>query len=84
MKFELFKKRCTKCFFMQNNSCILNKSVNLPCDMKIRKIQGVDGIEFYLNYINSRKQSRRAIYISVASLIIASAALFVNAIKAKL
>lgn len=65
-------KKCNKCFFLQENSCILYRNIYLPCHMRVRKIKKVDDIKFYINMVNSRKISIRALYLSMAALLVSS------------
>lgn len=80
--FDFLKKKCHTCYFFQNSACILHKKRCLPCDMKVKKINGIAaGAEFYINYMNSRKISIRSLWISSISLIISFLALIVNYMK---
>lgn len=81
MRIDLFSKGCRKCFFFQEGNCILDKNVNFPCDMKVRKIQGISSVEFYLNYVTTKHLSSRAFYFSLLSVVISCLALIVNATK---
>lgn len=78
MKINLFSKRCNKCFFFQEVNCILGKSVNFPCNMKVHKIQRICNVEFYLNYVTAKHLSARAFYFSLLSVAISLVALIVK------
>ena len=78
---NFFSKSCQKCFFYQDNSCVLSKSLYLPCDMKVQKIRGVTNIEFYVNYVTAKHLSRRAFYFSLLALVVSFLALIVNVMK---
>lgn len=67
---NILSYNCKKCFFYQNNRCILSKRDVIFCDMKTTHIAGVDNIEFYVNLVNSKRISLRALYISVSSLLV--------------
>lgn len=74
-------RKCKRCYFYQNNACVMYKRTYLPCEMRAQKIQGVDSIEFYVNLVNSKRQSIRALYFSIASLLVSFLALFVNYLR---
>ncbi len=75
-KNKLIQKRCNTCFFLQDNECVLSKKRIPTCEMKARKIKGVDNIEFYVNLVNSRNLSVRALYFSISSLLISLSSQF--------
>jgi len=75
---NIIKKKCITCFFYQKGECVLYKNRITPCDMKVKKIKGVSEIEFYVNLVNSKKLSIRALYFSILSLIIACLSLLLN------
>ena len=74
----LLQAKCNVCFFLHESKCILSKNRSYPCDMKVCKINGVDNIEFYVNLVNSRKISVRALYFSIASLLAAFIAVIIS------
>lgn len=78
---SFFSKKCKKCFFLQNKNCVVDGHSILPCDMKVKKIVGIGDIEFYINMVNSKKLSIRALYFSLLSLIISIVGIFINYLK---
>ena len=78
---NFFQKKCKTCFFYQNNDCVLYRIRTLPCEMKVKKIKGIDNIEFYVNMVNSKKISIRALYFSLSALIISMIGLVINYIR---
>lgn len=78
---NILKKKCITCFFLQEDECVLYKNRIVHCDMEVKKIKGVSDIEFYVNLVNSRKLSIRALYFSILSLIIACFLLLIDCFR---
>lgn len=63
-------KGCEVCFFRQNNRCIIYKRKFIACGFFIRKIYGIDDVKSYLDLLNSRHFSQKALIISSLSLVV--------------
>lgn len=79
---DFLQKKCNTCFFLQDGECALSKNRCFPCDMNVKKIKGVTSIEFYVNMVNSKKLSIRALYFSLLSLLASIIGLVINYIRA--
>jgi hypothetical protein len=69
---SLLEKKCHKCFFLQDEICVLSRIRFLPCHMKVKRIRGVDNLEFYVNMVNAKNLSIRSFYFSLAAFFISS------------
>jgi len=67
-----------KCYFCQNDKCILSKKYCFFCSTEINKISDKLGIKEHLDYVVNRNRFRINLIVSIVSLVIAFTILVVK------
>lgn len=73
---NLRKFRRKQCFLYQAKQCVLGKNICLFCSDYGPKIPGIDSVKDFLSLTNNRRTGRRALFFSIAAIIISIISLF--------
>lgn len=64
MKSILRKANQPSCYFFQKDNCILSRKHCLCCNLKVKKIEGIDKPEQYLSFVVTRNTNSRNFYFA--------------------